>query len=69
MVPGYDRNGPPKRGRRPPTSGGPCVAASLRDMVQAARVRQGALAQPEVEEGTHLGMAAFFVRGKNFVSV
>jgi hypothetical protein len=38
-------------------------------MVQVDRVRKGALALPEVEEGTHFGMVAFSVRGKNFVSV
>jgi len=38
-------------------------------MTTVARVRKGALALPEVEEGTHFGMVAFSVRGKNFVSV
>lgn len=38
-------------------------------MTQVAQVRKGALALPEVEEGTHFGMVAFSVRGKNFVSV
>jgi hypothetical protein len=38
-------------------------------MVQVDRVRKGALALPEVEEGTHFGMVAFSVRGKNFVWV
>ena len=38
-------------------------------MVQVSRVRKGALALPEVEEGTHFGMVAFAVRGKNFVSL
>jgi hypothetical protein len=38
-------------------------------MAQVARVRKGALALPEVEEGTHFGMVAFAVRGKNFVSL
>jgi hypothetical protein len=38
-------------------------------MVQAGRVRKGALALPEVEEGTDFGMVAFAVRGKNFVSL
>jgi hypothetical protein len=36
-------------------------------MVQVGRVRKGALALPEVEEGTHFGMVAFSVRGENFV--
>jgi hypothetical protein len=38
-------------------------------MVQVNRVRTGALALPDVEEGTHFGMVAFAVRGKNFVSL
>ena len=38
-------------------------------MVQVARVRSGALALPEAEEGTHFGMVAFAVRGKNFVTL
>jgi hypothetical protein len=38
-------------------------------MTTVARVRKGALALPEVEEGAHFGMVAFSVRGKNFISV
>src|SRR5687768_11374856 len=38
-------------------------------MAQLGRVRQGALALPGVEEGTHFGMVAFAVRGKNFASL
>ncbi len=38
-------------------------------MVQVSRVRKGALALPEVEEGTHFGMVAFAVRGKNFATL
>jgi hypothetical protein len=38
-------------------------------MTTAARVRKGALALPEVEDGTHFGMVAFTVRGKNFATV
>jgi hypothetical protein len=38
-------------------------------MTTVARVRKGALALPEVEEGTHFGMVAFAVRGKNFASL
>ncbi|WP_285701186.1 MmcQ/YjbR family DNA-binding protein [Actinomadura sp. NBRC 104412] len=38
-------------------------------MTTMAQLRKAALALPEVEEGTHFGMAAFSVRGKGFVSV
>jgi hypothetical protein len=38
-------------------------------MAQLARLRTGALALPEVEEGTHFGMVAFSVRGKGFASL
>ena len=38
-------------------------------MTTVARVRKGALALPEVEEGTHFGMVAFAVRGKNFATL
>jgi len=38
-------------------------------MTTIAQLRKAALALPETEEGTHFGMAAFAVRGKNFVSV
>ena len=38
-------------------------------MVDVAQVRKGALALPEVEEGTHFGMVAFTVRGKNFAGL
>jgi hypothetical protein len=38
-------------------------------MTTLAQLRKAALALPEVEEGTHFGMAAFSVRGKGFVSV
>lgn len=38
-------------------------------MAQLSRVRTGALALPEVEEGTHFGMVAFAVRGKNFTTL
>ncbi len=38
-------------------------------MAELSRVRQGALALPEVEEGTHFGMVAFAVRGKNFATL
>lgn len=38
-------------------------------MTSVARLRETALALPQVEEGTHFGMVAFFVRGKGFASV
>ena len=38
-------------------------------MAQLGRVRKGALALPEVEEGTHSGMVAFAVRGTNFATL
>ncbi|GGT04748.1 hypothetical protein [Streptomyces chromofuscus] len=38
-------------------------------MTTLAQLRKAALALPEVEEGTHLGMAAFSVRGRGFASV
>lgn len=38
-------------------------------MTTEAQLRKAALALPEVEEGTHFGMVAFFVRGKGFASV
>jgi hypothetical protein len=38
-------------------------------MTTVARVRKGALALPEVEEGPHFGAVAFTVRGKGFASL
>ncbi len=38
-------------------------------MAQLSRVRTGALALPEVEEGSHFGAVAFAVRGKNFTTL
>jgi hypothetical protein len=38
-------------------------------MTTVARIRTGALALPEVEEGTHFGMVAFYVRGKSVASL
>lgn len=38
-------------------------------MVTVARVRQGALALPEVEERPHFGTVAFYVRDKGFASL
>jgi hypothetical protein len=38
-------------------------------MTTLAQLRKAALAQPEVEEGTHFGMAAFLVGGKGFISM
>ena len=38
-------------------------------MAQVAQVRQGALALPEVQEGIHVGLVSFSVRGKDFVSL
>ncbi|MBO1330179.1 MmcQ/YjbR family DNA-binding protein [Streptomyces sp. VRA16 Mangrove soil] len=38
-------------------------------MTTMHRLRTGALALPETEEGTHFGMPAFSVRGKGFVSL
>lgn len=38
-------------------------------MTTETQLRKAALALPEVEEGTHLGMVAFFVRRKVFASV
>lgn len=38
-------------------------------MTTEAQLRKAALSLPEVEEGTHFGMLAFFVRGKGFASV
>lgn len=38
-------------------------------MTSVAQVRKAALALPEVEEGTHVGMVTFTVRGAGFVSV
>ena len=38
-------------------------------MTTDAQLRKAALALPEVEEGTHFGMVAFFVRRKGFASV
>jgi hypothetical protein len=38
-------------------------------MTTLIQLRKAALALPEVEEGTHFGLAAFSVAGKGFVSV
>jgi len=38
-------------------------------MTTRAQLRKAALAQPEVEEGTHFGMPAFLVGGKGFASM
>lgn len=38
-------------------------------MTTEDQLRRAALALPEVEEGTHFGMVAFFVRKKNFVTL
>ncbi|GAB2512146.1 hypothetical protein [Paramicrobacterium agarici] len=38
-------------------------------MTTIAHLRKTALGLPEVTEGTHFGMTAFFVRGRGFVSV
>lgn len=38
-------------------------------MTTLSQLRKAALALPEVEEGTHVGMVAFVVRGKGFASV
>ncbi|GAA1234579.1 hypothetical protein GCM10009676_17880 [Prauserella halophila] len=38
-------------------------------MTTVSQLRKAALALPGTEEGTHLGMAAFSVRGKGFASV
>jgi hypothetical protein len=38
-------------------------------MTTMSQLRKAALALPEVEEGTHFGMAAFSVRGKGFALV
>lgn len=38
-------------------------------MTTVARLRKGALSLPEVEERTHFGMVAFYVRGKGVASV
>lgn len=38
-------------------------------MTTRAQLRKAALGLPEVEEGTHVGMLAFAVRGNGFVSV
>ena len=38
-------------------------------MTTEAHLRKAALSLPEVEEGTHFGMTAFFVRKKGFASV
>src|SRR5687767_10979646 len=59
----------PREGTSAAHTSGSVRAASLRAMTQVARVRKGALALPEVKEGTHFGMVAFSVRGRIFVSV
>lgn len=38
-------------------------------MTTLAQLRKAALALPEVEEGTHFGMASFAVRGNGFASI
>ncbi|MFH8499076.1 hypothetical protein [Streptomyces coeruleorubidus] len=38
-------------------------------MTTVTQLRKAALALPETEEGTHLGMVAFAVRGRAFASV
>ena len=38
-------------------------------MTTVARVRRGALALPDVEEGTHVGLPSFSVRGKGFATL
>jgi len=38
-------------------------------MTTLARLRKGALALPEVAEGTHFGMVAFYVSGKSVASL
>ena len=60
--PGFDS----RRARPDVDAGG---GAYDRPMTTLAQLRKAALALPEVEEGTHFGMAAFSVRGKGFASV
>jgi hypothetical protein len=46
-----------------------CGTPTIGPMTTVAHLRKAALALPEVEEGTHVGMVSFSVRGKGIASV